>query len=101
MSVQRVMAETTSSEYCDWMVFLNEKERTTEKWELYLARIHGAILRIFSAHPERVDESKLLLIPSEEKSETLVSRKKTKEERAKEAKGFWGGLFGLKLGKDK
>ena len=58
MSVQRAQSEITSTEFLDWVVFL-EQERsqrfdTIEKGDYYLAQISAEIRRRFVKHLNRV-----------------------------------------------
>lgn len=87
MSVQRAQFEITSSEFVEWVVFLNEEETKRTKQDFYLASIAAEIRKGNVKHPRKVKISHLFI--------TYVKKKvkMTMKEKAAEAKKFFGALL--------
>jgi len=100
MSVQRTQSEVTSSEYMDWIAYLDEEELNGfRREEYYLAAIAAEVRRSYVKDPEKV-EVKSFLIKFKRGKETKKVEK-TKEERIKASKTFWMALMGMGKGKRK
>ena len=84
MSKQRCQQETTSSEFVDWLIFLNlEKEREIvehQKIDYYLANIVHWVKKTIAKNPDQVkfEDS---LFKFEMKKDKDVPKKLTKEEK--------------------
>ena len=97
MSVQRAQAEITSSEFLDWVVFLNEEERKLRKEDFYFANIAAEVRRSWVKDPRKV-RGDMFLIKTEERK---PSTKTTAAEKAKSAKAFFGRMLGFSKEKEK
>ncbi len=99
MSVQRAQFEIPSTEFLEWIAYLDEEEisrfNRREKEDYYLAQIAAEIRQSYVK--ERVKIETFLI--KFEKVKELVKPKKTVEERTKKAQAFWSAV--LKLTKRK
>jgi hypothetical protein len=100
MPLQKVMAETTVSEFFEWMEFFQVQRRESfeieEKLDCYLAQLTTEVRRSWVKNPRHYKLSDFLLKfkkPSQIKP-------KTKKEAAEQAKRAWLGPFGIQW-KDK
>ncbi len=102
MSLQRVMEETTSSEFVDWKEYLlqemEEKFHVLEKQDYYLAQIAAEVRRSMVKKPERIRTSSFLLKFRRQRRKK-EGKKLSIKERTKRAKGFWSVVLGMGKGK--
>lgn len=87
MSLQRCMAETTSTEFSDWQTYFQEDLNYPAKGDYYLAQIAAEIRRWMSKTPETVRVEHFLL-----KFNTGAKRKMTAQEvkdRVESSKARW------------
>lgn len=96
MPVQKTMAETSASEFWEWMKYLDDEERKTKKWEIYASRIHASILRLFSDHPEKIKDDNYIV---KYREPVKIDKTRTYEQRVKESKSFWSRILGIPLRK--
>ena len=91
MSVQRAQFEIPSSEFLEWIVYLDEEETNGfHREDYYLANIAAEIRRSYVKDPEKVVmKSFLMKFKKREKKPKM-----TKEEATKRSKMFWGALLG-------
>jgi len=92
MSVQRAQFEIPSTEYMEWIAYLDDRETNEFRREdYYFASIAAEVRRSYVKDPMKVKiESFLLKFRKAEKSKKT---KTTIEERTKKAKMFWMGLM--------
>jgi hypothetical protein len=109
MSLQRVQAETTSSEFLRWMLFLEQEEiEKVQKCEFYYAAMIAEIRRSWVCEEQRelVDARDFIIRPKSNNSVEVKSKnpvevksKKTEEQEVKEyterSKGHWFKALGL------
>lgn len=86
MSVQRCQCEISSSEFMDWIVYLDEEMNLFHREDFFLAQIATEIRRSFVKDPSKV-KFKDFLIQFKKKVEP---KKLSIEERSKRSKAFWG-----------
>ena len=86
MSVQRTQFEITSTEFLDWMVYLDEEESRFKKQDYYLANIAAEIRRSFVKHPEKVKTESFLM----QFKKKVRTGKLSIKERTKRAKRIFG-----------
>lgn len=93
MSIQRAQYEIPSSEFVEWIVFLNQEEVKRTKQDFYLASIATEVRRSWVKDPKKVSMKDLYI--------TYVTRKKktTAKEKMNEAKAFFGAMLGSFKGK--
>lgn len=61
MSVQRCMAETTSSEFVDWVEFRRMNMNNPDRADYYMAQVACEVRRSVVKHPNKVKLSDFLL----------------------------------------
>ena len=93
MALQEVQDKTTSSEFVDWMWYLDWLDTDGfHREDYYLAQIASEIRRSFIAKPEKVRLTDFLLKFQEKKPEPVLMP----EQRMKKSKSAWLGLFKMK-----
>jgi len=84
MSVQKAQSEISSTEFVDWITYLDEQEtKHHQKLDYYLANIAAEIRRSYVKEPVKVKMEHFLLKFGKKK-------KMTKEEATRRAKTFFG-----------
>ncbi len=102
MSVQRAQFEIPSTEFVDWIAYLDdEEENVFHREDYYLANIAAEIRRSYVVAPEKVDVESFLV-----KLVRKIKPKKKKpkvsiEERTKRSKSFWAALVKMPKSKKK
>jgi len=94
MSLQRTQAETTSTEFMDWIAYLDEDINDEKPLYNYLAQIAAEVKKSYtdSKYHERITIKAFLL--------KFITKKKTPEkmsiaEQTRLAKAKFGALFGV------
>jgi len=89
MSVQRAQYEITSSEFMDWIAYLDDDANRFHREDYFLAQIAAEIRRSFVKDPMSVKLSPFLLKfgKKEERKKLSIA------ESTKRAKAFFGGMF--------
>lgn len=91
MSLQRCQRETTSTEFAEWIEYLELKEKSRiDYW--YWAQIACEIRRSWSSKPKMVKIKTFLLNFATKKRTTKLS----KEEYTKRMKAKWFSIIGYK-----
>lgn len=98
MSVQRAQQEITSSEFLDWVVFIDEEPNMFCKEDFYLAQIAAEIRKTIVKHPEKVSIKSFLMKFARKEKE---KKKETKIEASKRMKSFFGIVSKPKTSKGK
>jgi len=91
MSVQRTQSEITSTEFLDWIIYLDEKKFEESKLDHQLAAIQAEIRRSWVKDPRRVKEDNFII-----KFVKKIKKKLTKEEATKRDKAIMGSALGIK-----
>ena len=90
MSKQRCQRETTSTEFLEWLAFLEWEHNTFQKRDYYLANIVHWIKKTIAKNPEEVKfEDSLIKFGTKE--ETTKEDKKKLRERMKKSILAWVG----------
>jgi len=93
MSVQRAQFEITSTEFVDWVVYLDDEEiNGFHREDYYLANIAAEVRRSYIKDPTKV-RTESFLMKFKKKDEIERPVKMTREERTKRAKSFWGAVL--------
>ncbi len=92
MSVQRAQFEITSSEFVEWIVFLNQEEVKRTKQDFYLTSIATEVRRSYVKYPKKVKMKDLFI---------TYRKKFSVKEKANQAKAFFGALLRTSKGKKK
>lgn len=91
--LQEVQDKTTSSEFVDWIFYLDWLDTDGfRKDDFYMAQIASEIRRSFVAKPEKVKLHDFLLKFKEPDAPVQLSP----EQRMKRSKSAWLGLFKMK-----
>jgi hypothetical protein len=93
MSVQRAQHEITSTEFLDWMAFLDLESKKQTKQDYYLASIAAEVFRSNAKYPKKVKPEDFLLTYTDK----IMKSVKSKSDKAK---SFFGALLGS-IKKDK
>jgi len=88
MSVQRAQLEISSTEFLDWIIYLNEEINSFHREDFYLAQIAAEIRRSWVKSPEKVG-LKTFLLKFGNKSKP---KKLSIEEKTRRSKRFWSRL---------
>jgi len=86
MSLQRCMRETSSTEFLDWMAYLEMEPNFFHREDHYYASIVGWLQRALVKHPNQVDESKNII---KFKKVSIIE----KQSKSSSAKSFFGRLL--------
>ena len=92
MSLQRVQNETTSTEFIEWMGYLENVEPNIRRTEhYYLAQIAAEVRKMFSKKGAKVSIKDFLL-----KFDNVIKKKKevSMKEQVKNQKSFWKKALG-------
>ena len=100
MSVQRCQQETTSTEFLDWIEYLEQDVNAFHREDYFLANIAREICQIremLSKKPKRVKLKSFLLKFTKEKKRKIIKsiteeEKKEKAERMKRHFLAWAGI---------
>jgi hypothetical protein len=95
MSTQRAQSEITSSEFPEWIAFLNQEETKRTKQDFYLASIAAEVRKGNVKHPKKVKISDLFIRYAKKKVKMTIKQK------SDEAKAFFGALLGSSKKKKK
>ena len=90
------MQETTSSQFVEWMEYLDQQMKTHQKMDYYLAQIAMEVRRTIMKHPGRTKIKEFLLkFTSQGVSPSPPKTEDELEQRMNKSKSFWRALIGL------
>jgi hypothetical protein len=92
MPLQELQMKTTSTEFLEWLVYLEKDLNAFHREDCYLAQIAAEVRRGNTKTPKRVKDKDFILKFKMKRSPTKENIKKFCEE----AKMFWYGLLGIK-----
>lgn len=95
MSVRKVQSEVSSSEFLEWIAYLDEDANRFHREDYYFANIAAEIRRSYVKDPMKVKISSFLMKFTRAKKSEKLSVK----ERIAQSKAFWRGM--LKIPKAK
>jgi len=102
MSVQRAQLEITSSEFMDWIVYLDNDVNVFHREDYYFAELIAEVRRSWVEDKKSV-KLKDFLLKFEFKKEVkkMIKKKMTREEAARKAKSYFGvpSMFKVKKAK--
>jgi len=97
--LQRLQSETTSTEFLDWVWFMNEKRKeentVASKTDWYLAQIAFEVFNAFRKKRTRKVSDFLLKFTIQDSKKKKKTPPVTREEAAKRSKAFWFGSLGV------
>lgn len=88
------MEYTTSSEFVDWLVYMDEVERRPSKEDIYNACLTAEVRRSWVSKPNQIKDKDFLL-----KQESRFRKKLPKEEIVRRQKAYFSTLVGAAKGK--
>lgn len=92
MSKQRCQAETSSSEFLDWMQYLNLQINAFHREDYFLANIAKLIVQSNSKNPENVKLDPFLLKFENKKPQEVKLDEKSRLERIKQSWLTWASI---------
>ena len=99
MSKQRCQQETTSTEFLDWVEYIEQDINAFHREDYFLAQIAQEIRRTIVKEPEKVKIESFL--QKFERKVVKIKKKLTKKEAAEKSKRRWLPWAGLSFKKDK
>lgn len=94
MGLQQCRRETTSSEFSEWLDYLDQDVNEFHREDYYLAQIAAEIRRMFSKKPNRIKVDDFLMRFAADKGGADTES----AERVKASKSWWLGALGLAKG---
>ncbi len=97
MTVQRAQSDMSSTDFVDWVAYLNEDVNAFHREDYFLASIAAEVRCTYVKEPMKVKLSDFLI-----KFKEKVKQKKVNiEEKTKRSKAFWGTVTGFTKRKKK
>ena len=90
MPVQQVKQMTSSSDFINWMVYLEEEPNKFNALYFYLAQIAAEVRRSFIKHPDKVKTKNFII-----KFIKIVDKKSSNVKKAKQSKSTWLRWLGI------
>lgn len=87
MPVQQVKQMTSSSDFTNWMVYLEEEPNKFNALYFYLAQIAAEVRRSFIKHPDKVKTNDFMI--------KFVDKKSSNVKKAKQSKSTWLRWLGI------
>ena len=94
-----MQANTTSTEFLEWRIYLDREIEATQKIDFYLASIACEMRRNYAKSPAKVKLEDLILNFEARKEVGTVKRELTEDEieiKQDESKAKWWGFLGMK-----
>lgn len=98
MSVQRAQFEITSTEFLDWIIYLNEEELVITKLDYQLAKLQAELRRSWVSKPISVREDNFLV----KITRKILKKKKklTVEEADERSMKYMAAKLGIPIPKE-
>lgn len=96
MSVQKAQYEITSSEFLEWIAYLDLEEEMLKKEDYYFANIAAEVRRSWVQDKQKVDVNSFLM--KWKRKEIKKKKPMSKEEITKSHKTFWGVILNVVKG---
>lgn len=97
MALQEVMEKTTSSEFIEWMAYLDLEMHQTKKEDYYLAQVAAEVRRSFVKSPQSVHVKDFILSFTQTKKSVPVGEQSPEvEDSLQRSKDFWHSVLGIK-----
>jgi hypothetical protein len=91
MTIQRCQSEITSSEFMDWIAYLDNDVNVFHREDYYFAELIAEVRRSWVEDKKSVKLKDFLLkFKFKKEVKKMVKNKMTKEEAARKAKSFFG-----------
>ncbi len=94
MSLQEVMDKTTSTEYVDWMTYLDAEVNSFHREDYYLARIAMEVQKTAVRNPDNL-QIKDFILKFESANEKGKQEALSSDEKLQKSKNFWFSVLGV------
>jgi hypothetical protein len=95
MALQEVMEKTTSSEFIEWMAYLDLEMHQTKKEDYYLAQVAAEVRRSFVKSPQSVHVKDFILSFTRAERSSLGGGSPAMEDPTQRSKNYWSAVLGL------
>jgi hypothetical protein len=89
------MEKTTSSEFIEWMAFLDLERNQTSKEDYYLAQVAAEVRRSFVKSPQSVHVKDFILSFTRAERSSLGGGSPAMEDPTQRSKNYWSAVLGL------
>lgn len=95
MALQEVMEKTTSSEFIEWMAYLDLEMHQTKKEDYYLAQVAAEVRRSFVKSPQSVHVKDFILSFTRAERSSPGGDSPVIEDPTQRSKNYWNAVLGL------
>lgn len=89
------MEKTTSSEFIEWMAFLDLERNQTSKEDYYLAQVAAEVRRSFVKSPQSVHVKDFILSFTRAERSSPGGGSPAMEDPVQRSKNYWSAVLGL------
>lgn len=89
------MEKTTSSEFIEWMAFLDLERNQTNKEDYYLAQVAAEVRRSFVKSPQSVHVKDFILSFTRAERSSPGEGPPAMEDSTQRSKNYWSAVLGL------
>lgn len=89
------MEKTTSSEFIEWMAFLDLERNQTSKEDYYLAQVAAEVRRSFVKSPQSVHVKDFILSFTRAERSSPGGSSPAMEDPTQRSKNYWSAVLGL------
>jgi hypothetical protein len=89
------MEKTTSSEFIEWMAFLDLERNQTSKEDYYLAQVAAEVRRSFVKSPQSVHVKDFILSFTRAERSSPGGGSPAMEDPTQRSKNYWSAVLGL------
>lgn len=89
------MEKTTSSEFIEWMAFLDLERNQTNKEDYYLAQVAAEVRRSFVKSPQSVHVKDFILSFTRAERSSPDGGSPAMEDPTQRSKNYWSAVLGL------
>lgn len=89
------MEKTTSSEFIEWMAFLDLERNQTSKEDYYLAQVAAEVRRSFVKSPQSVHVKDFILSFTRAERSSPGGGSTAMEDPTQRSKNYWSAVLGL------
>lgn len=89
------MEKTTSSEFIEWMAYLDLEMHQTKKEDYYLAQVAAEVRRSFVKSPQSVHVKDFILSFTRAERSSLGGGSPAMEDPIQRSKNYWSAVLGL------
>lgn len=98
LPLQELQRKTSSTEFNEWIEYLNLQENEHDKHDFYLAQLACEVRRSYVDKPADVKlETFLIKFVSKNVEQDVPKPAKSVKDRIRESQAAWGAAIGLKI----